>query len=67
MTMRTLRFHTYGEPAAALQLEHTTVPTPAAGRVRVAVHACGLNPADWAPCRGLLPKDLPRGVGLDSP
>jgi NADPH:quinone reductase-like Zn-dependent oxidoreductase len=31
----------------------------------VAVHACGLNPADWALCRGLFPKDLPRGIGLD--
>jgi NADPH:quinone reductase-like Zn-dependent oxidoreductase len=29
------------------------------------VHACGLNPADWALCRGLFQRDLPRGVGLD--
>ncbi len=63
--MRTLRFHKYGEPADVLQLEDAPVPTPARGRVRVAVHACGLNPADWALCRGLLPKDLPRGVGLE--
>jgi NADPH:quinone reductase-like Zn-dependent oxidoreductase len=55
--MRTLRFHKYGESAPA--------PAPAASRVRVAVHACGLNPADWALCRGLFPKELPRGVGLD--
>jgi NADPH:quinone reductase-like Zn-dependent oxidoreductase len=31
----------------------------------VRVIACGLNPADWALCRGLFPKDLPRGIGLD--
>jgi NADPH:quinone reductase-like Zn-dependent oxidoreductase len=63
--MRSLRFHEYGEPADVLRLEDAPVPTPAASRVRVAVHACGLNPADWALCRGLLRKDLPRGVGLD--
>jgi NADPH:quinone reductase-like Zn-dependent oxidoreductase len=63
--MRTLRFHAYGEPADVLQIDDAPAPQPAAGRVRVAVHACGLNPADWALCRGLFPKDLPRGVGLD--
>jgi NADPH:quinone reductase-like Zn-dependent oxidoreductase len=63
--MRTLRFHRFGEPADVLQLDDAPPPTPAPSRVRVAVHACGLNPADWALCRGLFPKDLPRGVGLD--
>ena len=63
--MRTLRFHTYGEPADVLRLEDAPVPEPSSRRVRVAVHACGLNPADWALCRGLFPKDLPRGVGLE--
>jgi len=43
--MRTLRFHKYGEPADVLQLESAPVPAPAPSRVRVAVHACGLNPA----------------------
>lgn len=64
-TMRTLRFHEYGNPGAVLRLERSPVPSPAAGRVRVAVSACGLNPADWALCRGLFPGKLPRGVGLD--
>jgi NADPH:quinone reductase-like Zn-dependent oxidoreductase len=63
--MRTLRFHEYGEPADVLRLERAPVPSRAAGRVRVAVSACGLNPADWALCRGLFPGQLPRGVGLD--
>jgi NADPH:quinone reductase-like Zn-dependent oxidoreductase len=65
MTMRTLRFHSYGEPAEVLQLEEAPLPSVAANRIRVAVHACGLNPADWALCKGLLPGQLPRGVGLD--
>ena len=63
--MRTLRFHDYGEPADVLRLETAEVPEPQAGHIRVQVQACGLNPADWALCRGLFRGDLPRGVGLD--
>ena len=63
--MMTLRFHAYGEPADVMHLEDTTVPSPGVGQIRVRVHACGLNPADWALCRGLFAGDLPRGVGLD--
>jgi NADPH:quinone reductase-like Zn-dependent oxidoreductase len=64
-TIRTLRFHTFGEPAEVLRLERTDMPTPGSGRIRVAVHACGLTPADWALCRGLFPGALPRGIGLE--
>ena len=63
--MRTLRFHQHGEPADVLRLEEAASPSPRAGQIRVRVHACGLNPADWALCRGLFAGDLPRGVGLD--
>jgi NADPH:quinone reductase-like Zn-dependent oxidoreductase len=63
--LRTVRFHEYGEPGDVLRLETVAVPEPGPGRVRVAVHACGLNPADWALCRGLFAGDLPRGVGLE--
>ena len=62
---RTIRFHEYGEPADVLRFEDTVVPAPGPGRIRVAVHAVGLNPADWALCRGLFPGKLPRGIGLD--
>ena len=62
---RTIRFHGYGEPSDVLRLEETELPSPGAKRIRVRVHACGLNPADWALCRGLFAGNLPRGIGLD--
>jgi NADPH:quinone reductase-like Zn-dependent oxidoreductase len=64
-TMRTVRFHTNGEPADVLKLETVPVPEPGPGLIRVAVHACGIAPADWALCRGLFPGTLPRGIGCD--
>jgi NADPH:quinone reductase-like Zn-dependent oxidoreductase len=64
-TMNAVRFHDYGEPADVLRLERVAVPTPEPNRIRVVVHACGLNPADWALCRGLFPGKLPRGIGLE--
>ncbi len=64
-TMKTLRFHGYGEPADVLRLDDAAIPSPASGRIRVVVHACGLNPADWALCRGLFAGNLPRGIGLE--
>jgi NADPH:quinone reductase-like Zn-dependent oxidoreductase len=41
------------------------IPEPGAGRIRIRVHACGLNPADWALCRSLFPGNLSRGIGLE--
>lgn len=64
-TMRTVRFHEYGEPGDVLHLETVAVPVPGPGRIRVVVHACGLAPADWALCRGLFAGDLPRGIGIE--
>lgn len=64
-TMRSLRFHGFGEPGAVLRLEEAPVPTPGARTVRVVVHACALNPADWALCRKLYDMELPRGIGID--
>ncbi|WP_419803693.1 NADP-dependent oxidoreductase [Terriglobus sp.] len=66
VTTRTIRFHSYGEPADVLRLEETTVHAPASQRVRMKVRACGLNPADWALCRGLFAGNLPRGIGLEA-
>lgn len=64
-TTRTVRFHEYGEPGDVLHLETTAVPAFGPDRIHVQVHACGLNPADWALCRGLFAGDLPRGIGID--
>lgn len=63
--MRTVRFHEYGEPGDILHMETAAVPAPGPGRIRVAVHACGLTPADWALCRGLFPGNLPLGIGIE--
>lgn len=64
-TMRAVRFHQFGEPSAVLRMEQVPTAQPDAGRIRVRVVACGLNPADRALCRGLFPGKTPRGIGLD--
>ncbi len=64
-TMRTVRFHEYGDPGDVLHLKTVAVPAPGPGRIRVVVHACGLAPADWALCRGLFAGALPRGIGIE--
>ena len=64
-TMRTLHVRAYGEAADVLHLEDVAIPSPKAGRIRVRVHACALNPADWAVCKGFLPAPPPRGIGFD--
>ena len=63
--MQTLRFHSYGEPGDVLRLEDASAPSPTANKIRIVVHACGLNPADWALCRKLYNMELPRGIGID--
>lgn len=65
MSDHAIRFHEYGEAADVLRMEQVVVPDPGPGRIRVAVHACGLNPADWALCGGLFAGRLPRGIGLE--
>ncbi len=64
-TMRTLHVRSYGKAADVLLLEDVAIPIPKPGRIRVRVHACALNPADWVVCEGFLPVPPPRGIGLD--
>lgn len=63
--MRTLRFHAHGAPLDVLRIDDAEPPAPGPGQIRIAVEACGLNPADWAICDGLFAGDLPRGIGLE--
>ena len=64
-TSRVIRFHEYGEPLDVLREERAEVTDPPADRIRVRVLATGLNPADWAICRGFMADSLPRGIGCD--
>ncbi len=64
-SMRTLRFHRHGDWTDVLLLENAPVPSPGPAQIRVRVHACALNPMDWALCLGLMPGPLPGGIGLD--
>ena len=65
-TMRTVRYHEYGEAVDVLRLDRVAVPAPPPGRIRVVVRGCGLNPVDWVLCQGVLfPGKLPRGLGLE--
>jgi NADPH:quinone reductase-like Zn-dependent oxidoreductase len=64
-TMKALVFKTIGEPLDVLRLDDVVIPNPGAGQIRVQVHACALNPADWAVCEGFLPVPPPRGIGFD--
>ncbi|HEY6845702.1 MAG TPA: NADP-dependent oxidoreductase [Terracidiphilus sp.] len=64
-TMKALRLETYGKPFDVLRLEDVAIPNPGTGQVRVRVHACALNPADWVVCEGFLPVPPPIGIGFD--
>ncbi|WP_018335538.1 NADP-dependent oxidoreductase [Actinomycetospora chiangmaiensis] len=64
--MRALQYDSIGDPEKVLALHDVDEPHPGPGQVRVRVAACGLNPADWALCEGLLgDQGLPRGIGLE--
>ncbi|GAA1284651.1 NADP-dependent oxidoreductase [Saccharothrix xinjiangensis] len=65
--MRALQFDRFGSPDEIV-LRDVPEPEPGPGRIRIAVRACGLNPADWAVVDGLLADrlpPLPRGLGLE--
>ena len=64
-TMKALYFETTGKPLDVFRLEDVAIPNPGTGQIRVRVHACALNPADWAVCEGFLPVPPPRGIGFD--
>jgi NADPH:quinone reductase-like Zn-dependent oxidoreductase len=65
VSSRAIQFHEHGEPLDVLCENRIDVADPASGRVRIRVIATGLNPADWAICRGFRAGSLPRGIGYD--
>lgn len=62
---RAYRVHQPGDESA-LSLEHTPLPEPGAGQVRVRHKAIGLNFIDIYHRTGLYPLDLPTGLGLEA-
>ncbi|MEP7181810.1 MAG: NAD(P)-dependent alcohol dehydrogenase [Betaproteobacteria bacterium] len=67
--MRALRYDAFGPPDV-LRIADVAEPSPAAGEVKVRVHAAGLNPLDWKVRTGhlrYLPvlDRPPRGIGVE--
>jgi NADPH:quinone reductase-like Zn-dependent oxidoreductase len=65
--MQALQFDRFGSPDVIV-LRDVPMPTPGPGQIRIAVEACGLNPADWVVVDGLFAEHLPplpRGLGLE--
>ncbi|WP_224388083.1 NADP-dependent oxidoreductase [Pseudonocardia sp. ICBG1293] len=65
--MRAQQFARFGSPDVIV-LAEVARPEPGPGRIRIAVQACGLTPADWHLADGLLADvlpALPRGLGLE--
>ncbi len=62
--MRAIQFDSFGGPEVLAVVE---VPEPhaAAGQIRVAVRAVGVNPVDWKVRRGTMGGELPRRTGLE--
>ncbi|WNF01833.1 NADP-dependent oxidoreductase [Streptomyces luomodiensis] len=65
--MKALQFDRFGSPDVIV-LRDVPQPEPGPGRIRIAVRACGLTPADWGVVDGLFGDQLPplpRGLGLE--
>lgn len=67
--MRAVQYERFGGPEV-LEIADVEEPHPAAGQVRIRVHAAGVNAVDWKRREGLLaggkPLAAPAGVGLDA-
>ncbi len=63
--MQAIQYDEIGGPEV-LRLVEVPVPEPEGARVRVAVRAAGVNPADWKIRRGMMPgPDFPRRAGIE--
>jgi NADPH:quinone reductase-like Zn-dependent oxidoreductase len=63
--MKALRFAEFGPPDVMSVVE-TPAPNAGPGRIRIAVRAAGVSPADWKIRAGASPVPLPRIPGLDA-
>jgi NADPH:quinone reductase-like Zn-dependent oxidoreductase len=62
--MRAIQFASFGGPEVLASVE-LAEPHAAAGQVRVAVKAVGVNPIDWKLRQGMMGGDLPQGTGVE--
>ena len=66
--MRRIQYERFGGPEV-LEIAEVDPPTPGPGRIRIRVHAAGVNAMDWKRRDGLMakgPLEQPRGVGNDA-
>ncbi|MEV7598623.1 NADP-dependent oxidoreductase [Kitasatospora sp. NPDC089797] len=63
--MKAARFSRFGGPEV-LELVDLPEPRPAAGQVRIAVRAAGVNASDWKKRRGLMDQELPQTLGYEA-
>lgn len=66
--MHAIRMHDYGGPEV-LHLDGVPIPEPAAGQVRIRIHAVGINPFEWklreGRMRARIELKLPHVPGFD--
>nr|WP_228534817.1 NADP-dependent oxidoreductase [Nocardia sp. BSTN01] len=64
--MRAMQYERVGGPEVLTQVE-VPIPDPTGDRVRVAIRAAGVNPADWKMRAGLMPgpPGFPRRAGFE--
>jgi NADPH:quinone reductase-like Zn-dependent oxidoreductase len=62
--MKAIQFSQFGGPEV-LELVELPDPHPAAGQIRVAVRAVGVNPVDWKVRSGAMGGELPKTTGQE--
>lgn len=62
--MKAIQFSQFGGPDV-LELVELPDPHPAAGQIRIAVRAAGINPIDWKMRSGAMGGDLPQTTGRE--
>ena len=62
--MKAAQFNQFGGPEV-LEIAELPDPHPAAGQIRVAVRAAGVNPVDWKMRQGMMGGELPQTTGRE--